>query len=218
MVECRMLVKLIVTVLALSVGLYHLLQPSIQIDTTTLVLFIVALLPWISSIFRSVEVPGWFKVEFKDIQKAVEKAEKQGLLPGTLTKREQSAYSFQLVAQNDPNLALAGLRIEIEKRMKTLAEKHGMVTTYQGIGSKLNYLTDHGVMTPDENDFLKEITTLLNNAVHGAKIDQNTALWTIEYGPRILKYLDGRIKQAGSRAAEERRLKGRGRTPARPRA
>jgi hypothetical protein len=74
MVECRMLVKAIVTALALALVVFHFVAPNTQIDTTTLVLVIVALLPWASSLFRSVEIPGWFKVEFKDIQKAVARA------------------------------------------------------------------------------------------------------------------------------------------------
>lgn len=35
-----------------------------------------------------------------------------------------SLYSFQLVADEDPNLALAGLRIEIEKRLTQIAESY----------------------------------------------------------------------------------------------
>ena len=204
-------VKLIVTALALAVGVFHYLRPDAAIDTTTLVLVIVALLPWISSLFRSVEIPGWFKVEFKDIQKAVEKAERQGLLPDTLTPREKSGYSFQLVAQDDVNLALAGLRIEIEKRMKALAQRYGMNTNWQGIGNTLVYLGNRGVLTPDEQDFLKDVTTRLNAAVHGAKVDRDAALWTVDYGPRILKYLDGRIKEAGgsARKAAVRRTAGK---------
>ncbi len=197
MVEWDMLVKLIVTALAIAVGVFHYLRPQAQIDTTTLVLVIVALLPWVSSLLRSVEIPGWFKVEFKDIQKAVEKAERQGLLPEKLTEREKSGYTFQLVAREDVNLALAGLRIEIEKRMKSLAQRYGMNTNWQGIGNTLVYLGNRDVLAPDELDFLKEVTTLLNGAVHGARIDRDTALWTIDYGPRILRYLDGRIKEAG---------------------
>jgi hypothetical protein len=36
---------------------------------------------------------------------------------------------------------------------------------------------------------------LLNSAVHGAIVDQNTANWAVNVGPELLASLDKRIKK-----------------------
>jgi hypothetical protein len=194
-----MFAKILISVLALGLAILHIVKPAFQIDGITVVAVGIALLPWLSTIFKSVEIPGWLKVEFKYFQKAARDAESAGLLAGSLTKKEQSQYSFQLIATNDPNLALAGLRIEIEKRMKKLAEKHGIGTDYQGIGNMLRNLRNKKALTDREVEAIDAILELLNNAVHGARVDAKTASWALEFGPRILKSLDERIKLTGKR-------------------
>jgi len=199
-----MFAKILISALALGLAVFHIVMPGFQIDGITVVAVGIALLPWLSTMFKSVEIPGWLKVEFKYFQKAARDAENAGLLAGSLTKKEQSQYSFQLIATNDPNLALAGLRIEIEKRMKKLAEKHGIGTDYQGIGNMLRNLRNKKALTDREVEAIDAILELLNNAVHGARVDAKTAGWALEFGPRILKSLDERIRLTGRRDAARR--------------
>jgi hypothetical protein len=103
---------------------------SVQL-AITLSLVALAILPWLGLLFRSVELRGGFKVEFQDrLDRARERADKAGLLaePGA----EGQQYTFQLVADQDPNRALAGLRIELERQLKALAEAVGVGTRVQG--------------------------------------------------------------------------------------
>jgi hypothetical protein len=193
-----MFAKIVISVFALGLAVLRVTVPSLQIDGITVVAVGIALLPWLSTIFKSVEIPGWLKVEFKYFQKAAKDAENAGLLSGPLTMKERSRYSFQLIATDDPNLALAGLRIEIEKRLKKLAQEHGIGTEYQGIGNMLRNLRNRDALTDREVDAIDGILELLNNAVHGARVDAKTANWALDFGPRILKSLDGRIKGAGA--------------------
>ena len=78
-----------------------------------------AILPWLGFIFKSVELPGGLKVEYPALEKASEDAAKVGLL-GAPRKREESPYLA--IAEQDPNLALAGLRVEIERRLREIAK------------------------------------------------------------------------------------------------
>jgi hypothetical protein len=196
--EDGMPAKILISALALGLAVLHTAMPSFQIDGITVVAVGIALLPWLSTIFKSVEIPGWLKVEFKYFQKAAKDAESAGLLSGPLTKKERSQYSFQLIATDDPNLALAGLRIEIEKRLKKLAEKNGIGTDFQGIGNMLRNLRNRNALTAREGDAIDGILELLNNAVHGARLDVKAAGWALEFGPRILKSLDEKVKDRAS--------------------
>ena len=51
-------------------------------------------------------------------------------------------------------------------------------------------------MTEHERSVLADMVGLLNNAVHGAKVDHRAASRAIDVGSRLLKALDERI--AGS--------------------
>ena len=91
-----MLAKIVISILALGLAVVRVVAPTLQIDWIVVVAVGIALIPWLSTLFKSVEIPGWLKVEFKYFQKAAKDAESAGLLAGSLTKKEQSQYSFQL--------------------------------------------------------------------------------------------------------------------------
>jgi hypothetical protein len=118
-----------VTLVALALALVHLRWPSLAIDAITVTLLIAAVLPWLGPLFKSLELPGGWKVEFQDLQRTAERAEQVGLLaPPLAAPAAAPEYPFQRIADEDPNLALAGLRIEIEKRLVHLAELRDRVS------------------------------------------------------------------------------------------
>ena len=55
-------------------------------------------------------------------------------------------------------------------------------------------------MTEHERSVLADMVGLLNNAVHGAKVDHRAASWAIDVGPRLLKALDERIAGSNEKA------------------
>ena len=117
------------------------------------------------------------------------RAEQVGLLAPHADTAE-SEFVFQRIVETDPNLALAGLRIEIEKRLVTLAEKRGIEFRGRGIGQLLRLLTQRQALNPAESSVLADLTGLLNSAVHGASVDQRATEWAMDVGPRVLKALD----------------------------
>jgi hypothetical protein len=50
----------------LALAIIHVARPSLKIDTTTLILLGVALLPWLGTVLDSVELPGGFKAKFRE--------------------------------------------------------------------------------------------------------------------------------------------------------
>jgi hypothetical protein len=184
-----------ISVIAILLAVGHLIWPNAKIDAITIILIAIAVLPWLGSIFKSIELPGGVKVEYKDLEKAKEQAEKAGLLATPSSKKEEPAYLA--VAEHDPNLALAGLRIEIERRLQTLARAN-RIESKGGMGNLLRQLFKHEVLSSNEMGTLADMTVLLNSAVHGADVDQRAALWAFEIGPQLLAGLDERINKIKS--------------------
>jgi len=186
----------IVTAVALALAFVHLVWPRIAVDAITITLFFIAIVPWLAPIFKSIEFPGGWKVEFRDLQKAAARADSAGLLATAMEAAAQNEHLFQRVAEQDPNLALAGLRIEIEKRLVSLAQEKGIDARKPGIGTLLRELSEKQVLNSDERSVLMDLVGLLNNAVHGAQVDPRATIWAIDIGPRLLKGLDQKLVEA----------------------
>ncbi len=208
-----MIVKIIISLIAVAGIIVHAIFPEYKIDLITLGLFALALVPWLSNIVDSFELPGGWKLKFKALEEAGKRAEKVGLVSTDVTCDDVEKYSFQMIGESDSNLALAGLRIEIEKRLKLLAEKNGIGTRMQGVGRLLQMLSDRELVGNEEKSVLLDMIGLLNSAVHGARIDRQSYSWAMQYGPGILKSLDERIggKDRSARATGNSRAVKRGR-------
>lgn len=119
--------KVSITVVALAIGVLHFVMPELGVDGVIVILLVCAIVPWLFPILRSVELPGGLKFEFRDLQKAEDGARKAGLI--STSEEVRPNYSFLAIVDSDPGLALAGLRIEIEKRLRFMAESNGLIGT-----------------------------------------------------------------------------------------
>ena len=191
----RYIPHIVISVVALLTAIGHIFLPDVKIDAITLALLLVAILPWLGFIFKSVELPGGLKVEYPALEKASEDAAKVGLLAAP-RKREESPYLA--IAEQDPNLALAGLRIEIERRLREIAKRRGLEGERLGVGQLLQLLRTHDAISKQEDAVLSDLIRLLNKAVHGAEVDSRATQWAIDVGPRLLSALDERISAEGS--------------------
>jgi hypothetical protein len=182
--------KVIISICALGVILARMVWPNLKVDVITLGLIIVAILPWLSTIIESAKFPGGWEVKFRTIQSAGRKVIESSKADVQAAQPPRPAYLE--MARSDPNLALAGLRIEIEKRLRFLAEKHRMEVD----GSLLRLfhtLRERGVLSEDSIDGLQDLIMAGNSAVHGAKVEEAVADWAFEYGPQVLAVLDSKL-------------------------
>ena len=69
-------IRLIVTLAALTFAAVHLMRPAMKIDGVLLALLAVAVLPWLGSIFESVEGAGW-KVTYRELQQKMEDTQRE---------------------------------------------------------------------------------------------------------------------------------------------
>lgn len=189
----RYALHIAISVVGLLVVLGHAVYPNAKIDAVTLGAIMIAVLPWLGSIFKSVELPGGVKVEYRDLERAREEVARVGLL-GTPPERKEEP-SYIAIAQEDPNLALAGLRIEIERRLRAIAKKYGLDAERQGIGQLLRGLRTRNAISREEDSVLSDLMGLLNKAVHGVEFDHRAAQWAIDVGPGLLATLDKRAAE-----------------------
>lgn len=190
--------QIFITFTALAATIIHIAWPAIAIDAIAVFLLVVALLPWLIPLIRSLEFPGGWKVEFQELENIKKNADKAGLLSKNDRKKKAKSYSFESVLDKDPNLALAGLRIEIEKRLIQIAKLNNLNIERSSIGQLLRLLAEHQALTAEERSVLSDMTGLLNSAVHGAEVDKRAADWAIEVGPKLLQSLDEKIEKYNS--------------------
>lgn len=196
------LIKIVITIVALILALLHQFVPAAKIDSITLLLICVAIIPWILSYLRSFEIPGVMKIELADTKAATDKITRIPQ-PGTTTlsiktypptlKVEPSGDPFltlRSVYESDPNLALVGFRIEIEKRIRELAHAYELSTVGIPPQSLVQQLTKNGVIPRDTGSGLMEMIALGNRAAHGVSVSPDAAAWLLDIGPSILLQLD----------------------------
>jgi len=169
----------------------HLFHPDFLIDIISLTLILIAILPWIIQIIKTIELPGGTRIELKELRNAEKKANEVGLI--SEVNSSDSQYSFQMISDEDSQLALAGLRIEIEKRLKEIATNHNLQVNRKGVGQLLRMLSKENILSRNQENVLSDLVGLLNKAVHANYIDDNVSQWALEVGPRLLKALDREI-------------------------
>lgn len=187
----QMWLKGLISLICLVFILLHMFCPKITIDNITIIALILGFIPWLSDLFKEIEMPGGWKIKFND-QKRLEKQFSDTGLDVELTDKDENKYSFQYIGKTDMNLALAGLRIEIEKKLREIAEKKNISTEMQGIGRLIGILYEKKLIEFEEKSLISDMIGMLNGAVHGKNIDEESFDWAMDYGVRILLSLEKR--------------------------
>ncbi|MDP3444979.1 MAG: hypothetical protein Q8T08_19135 [Ignavibacteria bacterium] len=221
MLKDRYLKFLSIFLMALTLTLLYLQvskHTDFQIDQTTIlllgVLIICGLIPFISKLkIGTVEADLT-----KDAENVINKSEKNLIAlsatargvssaSGTLdiVRKSPSSYStnkfdddskmYMNLLNEDPNLALAKLRIDIETSIKQIYEKHhtglSLFPSRMGLRGLVDelYFKDK-VLNQSEYSLIKDILPIVNRAVHGETIQENTARDMILLGQKLLEVLN----------------------------
>ncbi len=185
--------KIAISVIALVAITLRVLFPSLKIDAITLGMLLVAVLPWLSALLESAKFPGGWEIKFRDLQEAAQQVTSDS--KATDPQNEVTDHTEVFQPQNDPNLALVGLRIEIERRVKELAIHHEIQKSHS-LKRMLNQLQQLEVLDHQAIGGLSEIIMAGNPAAHGAHVEPSVATWAIEYGSDVIAVLDKHINEA----------------------
>ncbi len=178
------------------IAVAHMVWPSLSIDVFTLAFFIIAIIPWLAPFIKYIEAGGTkIVLSGESLNEKTDVVDKVGLLAKEEKSGNPHQFSFQTVANEDPNLALAGLRIEIEKKLKDIAASKKINIHNKTLGQVLDSLFQRQVLNNEEKAVIADLSRLLNQAVHGAEVDDEALQWAMTIGPRILNALDEKTKK-----------------------
>ena len=190
--------KVAVTGIAVVALILRIAFPQLRIDAVSLGLLALALLPWLSPLIKSAELPGGLKIEFQEVKRAAEKVVAAIAPSGAPAMAPQPGAApapepvYLAIADQDPNLALVGLRIEIEKRLRRLANAAGLRND-----GPLTRMTDElaakGILIGDAANGLRELIALGNQAAHGRPVSTDVALSAADFAPGVLAALDATL-------------------------
>lgn len=91
---------------------------------------------------------------------------------------------------SDPNLALAGWRIDLEKELRRIAFPLDLPLRVQRSARQLLYALDsNGIISHSVSNTLQDLLTIANDGAHGAKVDDGVIDILKSEGIRLLQYL-----------------------------
>jgi uncharacterized protein YecT (DUF1311 family) len=195
--------KIIISIVAGLAALTHILFPAISIDLITVALLAIAVVPWLETLFKSVELPGGVKLEFQELEKIAKDAKEVGLITSHNTEdlgidtNTKPSYYFVEIAEKNQELALVSLRIEIEKRLRDIAAKYDVETKRYSVIKLIELLDSKNILTPKETEVLKNIISVLNKAAHGVEYDYRNTQWVIDNGVEIVDGLENKVASRG---------------------
>jgi hypothetical protein len=203
--------KILISVAVCALAAAHVFLPGFEVDVILLMLLVLAALPWYGKFIKAFEIPGVVKIDLAETKAATEKVASSNILAGSaelslrahkatvqgVRAKPDSLKYLRQVFSSDPNLALVGFRIEIEKRVRALAELAG-VDSGRGLQTTIRTLASSEVIPSAAASGLIELVALGNRAAHGVEVTRRAAEWVLDAGPSILAELDELISSAGT--------------------
>lgn len=181
-------IKIFISVIAFMGIIIHTINPFLAIDYVTVLLLLIGISPWLSSIFKSLKF-GDLTIEYKDLEKIEEKLDNARLI----IKPVDDKNVFMPEKEEDPILSLAWLRIEIEKKIKNLNNLCG-IRNSNNFNNMLQELKEKDIISYKELSALRDLRAILNKAIHGENVDSRASEWAFSVGSEILSALDNKIE------------------------
>lgn len=195
----KLILKIIITVTAIGLATVHIIFPKINIDHITVILMGMALVPWVEPLFKSVGLPGGISFRFQELELLEKEAKKAGLISSDNYNDEVATlapeYELSEIADNNPELSLISLRIEIEKKLRSIATSNNIATATLSATGILKQFEQKNILNQNESSVLKKMLSFLDKATHEPVQDVRLSNWVSENGPSIIKNLEKKIIQ-----------------------
>jgi len=108
----------------------------------------------------------------------------------TLGENNRRSTNLWAVYESDPNLALVGIRIEIETRLRKIAEANELNPEKLPPRKIIQFLHSKKILSSEMAAGLLDLIDFGNSAAHGAEVNRDAAEWVLTMAPRILSQLD----------------------------
>lgn len=167
---------------------------NLTVDTISIFLLAIMLLsPFIAAIKKIKYGDFEAEIDIDEIKKLKSKTEKT--LSEIQDDREEqpeiyvASESIRKLSESDPVIALAKVRIELEKLLGQIARFSSIEHNPSSLGGLVNKLTSHEIISQDVGKALKEVIALCNRAIHGEAVSEEGARTIIELGIELLQEL-----------------------------
>ena len=138
--EGRVVVSIAVTAVALAFVVAHLIWPDLEIDAIALAFVGIAIVPWLGPLLESIEFPGGFKANFREVQQRIKEVAKT--TDEALTRTEevhqtaQDALSATQAVKETAQDALSETRAVKETAQAALSATQAVKETAQAALSR----------------------------------------------------------------------------------
>ena len=153
------------------------------VDYFTVIILFILCIPFLSQFLKRAKVPG-AEFEFREEIESTEKVVKQSVEKSKsktdgkirpLPFETFNTRTVKMLLDSDPILALASLRIEIERKLRR-AMKHFKLPDQKITLSKIiEDLMERGILHPEQVTALRKIIEMCNKAIHGYDITKDEA-------------------------------------------
>ena len=174
--------KVALTAFCILVALFDTFWKSLSIIAASALAL--AIVPWVVGLIEKLSMPGGFELV---LAKAGQKLEDTAPQPNA-----QEIDAFRYLSGTDPNAAIAYLRIQIERRLREIADEVGFVKDLwkpQSMRMLTEELYRREAISSDAAALIRDLSPVMNEAAHGIHLNDNAATFALEYGPRIMSML-----------------------------
>ncbi|WP_027911294.1 hypothetical protein [Pseudomonas sp. URMO17WK12:I4] len=167
---------------------------NLTIDTISVLLLLIMLLsPFIAAVKKikfgdfeaEIDIDEIRKIKSETEKTLSESQENRGEVP----KIYATSDAIKALAESDPVIALAKIRIELEKLLARLARFNSITVKGSALGALVNQLTNQEIVSHDIGKALREVIALCNRAIHGETISDEGARTIIGVGVELLEEL-----------------------------
>ena len=168
------------------------------IDNSIIFIYFISSIPFIAQFLKEVNFLGAkfiFKEEIRKTEKLINASSTIKIrtkVDGSLVIAElKSLDNAKKLLDADPVLALAALRIEIEKSLKAIAKKLDLpIEEKQSITAIIVNLKNKEIFSHEQVLILKQIINMCNKAIHGVSISKGEAKEIISLTEKFYRTLE----------------------------
>jgi len=181
-------------------GFFH---DQFIIDNFIILIYFISSIPFTAQFLKEVNILGAnfkFQEEIRKIGKLINvsgTARIKTNVSGSLTivkSKELDLDNVRKLLDSDPALALAALRIEIEKNLQSIAGKLDLpIKEKRSIAEIIVNLKSKEIFSHEQVLILRKIIQMCNKAIHGAVISKGEAREIISLTEKFYKTLESSI-------------------------
>ncbi len=195
------LLTILILILVIAHGLF---DDFFKVDNTSvLLLLILILLPYLPLI-KKIKF-GDFEAEISNEEiKSIEKNVEEIPVKQRKKIRSEKVENLKELAENDPTLALAKARIEIEKKIRSLGQIYIKNKTARSLSLRrvINELMGGRILEFSLVALLNDVITVANRAIHGESVSKGNAIKLVELASKAIDELDYVVIERALKSAD----------------